>query len=81
MGRAARAHNRQIVVLAYRHLDLLAPQHAERARQPSPGRARHDHLVDIAALGGDEGREEPVPVVPGAAIFSGIAKPLAVDVP
>ena len=45
---------RQIVVLAARHLDLLVLQHGEGAGDAAAGRVRRDHLVDIAALGGGE---------------------------
>ena len=45
---------RQIVVLPRRHLDMLVPQHRQRAGEPFARRVRHDHIVDIAALGGDD---------------------------
>src|SRR5262249_168843 len=61
---ATRDSQRQIVVLARRHLDLLATQHGERAGDAAPGRVREDHFVDIAALGGDEGREKALLVFP-----------------
>src|SRR5947207_8869316 len=47
--------HRQIVVLPLRHLHGLALQHRQRAGNPPPRRMRHDHVVDVAALGGDEG--------------------------
>src|SRR3954465_9663024 len=47
--------HRQVIVLALRHLHRLALQHRQRAGNPSPRRMRHDHVVDVAALGGDEG--------------------------
>src|SRR5712691_554487 len=46
--------HRQIVMLPGRHLHPLAPQHRQRPRDARTGRTRHDHVVDIAALGGDE---------------------------
>ena len=58
--------HRQIVVLSPRHFDGLAAQHRQGARNARPGGARHDHVVDIAALGGDEGGEEPLLVFLGA---------------
>jgi hypothetical protein len=52
--------------------DLLVLQHLEGARDAALARVRHDHLVDIAALGGDERVGEAVFVVLGAlAILSG----------
>ena len=54
-GRALPGSHRQIIVLARRHLHALAAQHRERARDARAGRVRHDHVVDIAALGGGEG--------------------------
>ena len=60
-----RSSHRQIVVLLRRHLDLLVTQHGEGAGQPPPRRARHDHLVDVAALGGHERRQEAVLVFLG----------------
>ena len=57
--------HRQIIVLPPRHLDVLVAQHGERAGDAPPRRVRHDHLVDIAALGGDEGRQEAVLVFLG----------------
>ncbi len=45
---------------------MLVPQHRQRPRDPSPGRVRHDDVVDIAALGGDERRQETVLVFLGA---------------
>src|SRR5260221_11617373 len=47
--------HRQIVVLPLRHLHGLALQHRQRAGNPPPRRMRHDDVVDVAALGGDEG--------------------------
>src|SRR5580704_10038211 len=57
--------HRQIIVLLRRHLDLLPPQHGERAGKAPSRLARHDDVVDIAALGGGEGGEEPLLIVPG----------------
>ena len=57
---------RQIVVLLHRHLDMLVAQHRQRPGDAPPCRVRHDDVVDIAALGGDEGRQEPVLIFPGA---------------
>src|SRR5665213_4040948 len=51
---------RQIIVLPAWHLDLLALEHGQRARDAAEGRVRHDDVVDIAALGGDEGRQKAV---------------------
>ena len=45
---------------------MLVPQHRQRARNAAPRRVRHDHVVDIAALGGDERRQKPVLVFLGA---------------
>src|SRR5271168_1948256 len=49
----------QIVVLFRGYLDMLVAQHGEGPRDPAPGRMRHDDVIDIAALGRDEGRQEP----------------------
>src|SRR5665213_174988 len=57
---------RQIVVLARRHIHLLALEHGERARDAAARRVRHDDVVDIAALGGDEGRQKAVLIFLGA---------------
>src|SRR6478672_2617644 len=57
--------HRQIVVLSFRHLHGLALQHRQRAGDPPPRRVRHDHVVDVAALGGDEGRQEALLVFLG----------------
>src|SRR5437763_836582 len=46
--------HRQIVVFPLRHFHRLALQHRQRAGNPPPRRMRHDHVVDVAALGGDE---------------------------
>ena len=56
-GRASgsAALQRNVVVLLPGILQVLVAQHPERARHAAAGRMRHDHLVDIAALGGDEG--------------------------
>jgi hypothetical protein len=48
-----------------RRLHLLAARHGERPRVPPPYGVRHDHLVDGAALGADEGREEAILALPG----------------
>ncbi len=49
---------RNIIVLLPRILELLVAQHGQRPRDALARRMRHDHLVDIAALGGDEGRQK-----------------------
>ena len=41
-------------MLLHRHVDVLVLQHRQRAGDALAGRVRHDHIVDIAALGGDE---------------------------
>src|SRR6266540_2263828 len=46
---------RKIIVLPCGHLHPLAPQHRQRLDDAGTGGARHDHVVDIAALGGGEG--------------------------
>src|SRR6266576_2482426 len=46
---------RKIIVLPCRHLHSLAPQHRERLGDAGARGARHDHVVDIAALGGGKG--------------------------
>jgi hypothetical protein len=46
---------RQIVVLLHRRLDVLVFQHRQRPGDALAGRVRHDDVVEIAALGGDEG--------------------------
>ncbi len=58
--------HRQIVVLAARHLHGLAAQHGERTGDARARGLRHDDVVDIAALGGDEGRQEALLVFAGA---------------
>src|SRR5580658_6636245 len=58
--------NRQIIVLPSRHLHRLAAQHGQRPRNARAGGARHDDVVDIAAFGGDERRQEPFLVFLGA---------------
>src|SRR5579863_7118633 len=60
-GSLSRARSqRDVVVLLPRVLELLVAQHGERAREALARCVRHDHLVDIAALGGDEWREEGI---------------------
>ena len=44
-------------------LDRLVAQHVERAADAPAGVARQDHLVDVAALGGDERVGEAVLVL------------------
>src|SRR5262245_35514634 len=51
---------RDIVVFLPRIFELLVAQLAEAQRHPPPGRMRHDHLVDIAAVGGHERVGEPL---------------------
>src|SRR5262249_17303507 len=51
---------RNIVVLLPGVLDLLVAQHVERAADAAPRAVRQDHLVDVAALGGDERVGKPV---------------------
>src|SRR6516164_9893897 len=46
---------RKIIMLPCRHLHALAPQHRERLGDARARDARHDHVVDIAALGRGEG--------------------------
>ena len=53
--RLASRSQRNVVVLLPGILEVLVAQHPERPRHAAAGRMRHDHLVDIAALGGDEG--------------------------
>ncbi len=53
-------------MLLHGHLDMLILEHRERPCDPSPCRVRQDDVVDIAALGGDEGRQEAVFVFLGA---------------
>src|SRR6266404_3667022 len=65
-GSRAAPSQRQVVVLARRHLDFLPPEHRQGACDPLAGGARHDHLVDIAALGGHERRQEAILVFLGA---------------
>src|SRR5438094_8023443 len=48
---------RQIVVLLRRRFHLLVLQHRQRPRDPLAGRMRHDDVVDVAALGCNEGRQ------------------------
>src|SRR5262249_21514806 len=50
-----RESERKIIVLPCRHLHSLAPQHRERLGDAGARGARHDHVVDIATLGGGEG--------------------------
>ena len=50
------ASQRNVVVFLPGVLELLVAQHGEGARKALAGRVRHDHLIDIAAFGGDEGR-------------------------
>src|SRR5215831_19239632 len=57
---------RKSVVLSCRHLHSLASQHRERLGDAPARDTRHDHVVDIAALGGGEGREEAILVFLGA---------------
>jgi hypothetical protein len=47
-------------MLAPPHLHLLPAQHRQRAGDARPRRLRHDHVVDIAALYSDEGRQERI---------------------
>ena len=54
--RNVRLSQRNVVVLLPGVLELLVAQHRQHPRQALAGRVRHDHLVDIAALGGDERR-------------------------
>ena len=44
-------------------LQLLVAEHVEGARDALAGRMRHDHLVEEAALSGDEGIGETVLIV------------------
>jgi hypothetical protein len=61
-------------VLPSRHLHLLPAQHRQRPRTARARRLRHDYVIDIAALGGDEGRQKPLLVFLGAAgDFFGVA--------
>ena len=53
-------------MLPSRHLHGLAAQHGERAGDARARGVRHDHVVDVAALGGDERREEALLVFAGA---------------
>ena len=53
-------------MLPSRHLHGLAAEHGERAGDARARGVRHDHVVDVAALGGDERRQEPVLVLLGA---------------
>src|SRR5215472_8358971 len=57
---------RKIIVLPRWHLHPFSPQHRERLDDAGARGARHDHVVDIAALGGGEGREEAILVFLGA---------------
>src|SRR5215207_5878243 len=57
---------RNVVVLLPGPLALLVAQHGERPGDPPPCRMRHDHLVDVAALGRHERRHEAVLVFLGA---------------
>ena len=54
---------RNVVVLLPGVLDGLVAQHVERAADAPARGARQDHLVDIAALGGDERIGEAVLVL------------------
>src|ERR1700728_743740 len=58
--------HRQIIVLPSRHLHRLAAEHRQSAGDARAGGARHDDVVDIAAFGGDEWRQEPFLVFLGA---------------
>jgi hypothetical protein len=53
-------------VLLPRHLDMLVAQHGERAGDALARPERHDDLVEIAALGGNERRQEALLVFLGA---------------
>src|ERR1700678_4230072 len=57
---------RNIIMLLPGVLELLVPQHGERARKPPSRRVRQDHLVDIAPFGGHERRQEARLVFLGA---------------
>src|SRR6201988_442113 len=46
---------RKIIVLPRRHLHSFTPQHRERLGDAGARGARHDHVVDIAALVGGKG--------------------------
>src|SRR5262245_9642675 len=54
---------RKIIVLPRWHLHPLSPQHRERLDDAGARGARHDHVIDIAAFGGGEGREEAILVL------------------
>jgi hypothetical protein len=47
-------------MLPGRHLHVFCLEHGERAADAPARGVRHDHLVDIAALGGDEGSQETI---------------------
>ena len=42
------------------YIDDVIEPHETRPRDPPPCRVRHDDVVDVAAFGGDERRQEPV---------------------
>jgi hypothetical protein len=46
---------RQIVVLFRGNLDMLVAKHRERSGDAAARRVRHDDIVDVTTLGGDEG--------------------------
>src|SRR5262249_14327424 len=63
---AATHSHRQIIVLAWRQFDGLAAQHRQGAREARARGVRHDHVVDIAALGGGKRRQKTLLVFLGA---------------
>ena len=50
-----RSSQRHVVVFLRRDFHLLVAQHGEGSGDPAARCMRHDHVVDVAALGGDEG--------------------------
>src|SRR6202008_667131 len=57
---------RNVVVLFPGILELLVPEHGERAADALAGRVRQDHVVDEAARARDERVGELLPVLLGA---------------
>ena len=62
------ASERDVAVLLPRVLDLLVGQPAQRLGDAAAGAVRHDHVVDEAALGGDERVGEALAIFLGAGL-------------
>src|SRR5688572_28535767 len=62
----ANPSQRNVPVLAPRVLELLGLERLQRLADPSPRAVRHDHVIDEAAIGGDEGIGELLAILLGA---------------